>query len=284
MHVKGLQRTTIPAIQTTTTLVVASTKHGSPTQAGNTFVSMTTGKTEPHITDAAAPHATTEQGAQATSESGAQATSESGAQATSESGAQATSESEAQATTTSNEHVTTTSDALDTVASTLQVSGISTALETTMPPKASVPSTADTTFIVCSNNATNKTIYLGQYVKLTCTFNYVGGASPVISWIDKQGTNVTNATTTSSENQIISSILIPGYFPSVGSFGCFTKLSASNYYCTTSTISVGMYNTLQFNKTSIYIALWQKQVLHESALCCILSHSTKRIDWFSILT
>jgi len=35
---------------------------------------------------------------------------------------------------------------------------------------------------------------------------------------------------------------------------------------------------------SVYMALEQKQVLHESALCYVLSYSTMRIGEFSILT
>ena len=44
------------------------------------------------------------------------------------------------------------------------------------------------------------------------------------------------------------------------------------------------YNTIQNNTIEHLYRALAKQVLHESALCYILNHSTRRIGGFSVLT
>ena len=81
---------------------------------------------------------------------------------------------------------------------------------------------------VCADNSTTAeefpinipSVYHDQYVQYTCSVNYTGNWVPTIKWIDDNGQTIDNATVTVEDSQVVSSILIPGYFPSIKPLTC----------------------------------------------------------------
>lgn len=102
---------------------------------------------------------------------------------------------------------------------------------------------------MCTDNSTTAEefpnitalVFHDQYVQLTCKATYAGGLAPSIQWIDYNGQAVSYAKVTVEENQVVSSILIPGYFPEIKSFACVVSdmyFPFSSYNCTTRDIAV----------------------------------------------
>jgi len=81
---------------------------------------------------------------------------------------------------------------------------------------------------VCADNSTtaeefpnnSASVFHDQYVQYTCSVNYTGNWVPTIKWIDDNGQTIDNATVTVEDSQVVSSILIPGYFPSIKPLTC----------------------------------------------------------------
>src|SRR6218665_1368754 len=108
---------------------------------------------------------------------------------------------------------------------------------------------------MCTDNGTttgefhnnSASVFHNQYVQYTCTVSYTGNSAPIIKWIDYNAQTVKNATVTVEDSRVVSSILIPGYFPSIKPFTCLAAdilfpLSSNN--CTTKNIDVSKWNTI----------------------------------------
>src|SRR6218665_1825462 len=108
---------------------------------------------------------------------------------------------------------------------------------------------------VCTDNSTtadesrsnSASVFHDQSVQYTCTVSYKGNWAPTIKWIDGTDQTVNNATVIVEYSQVVSSILIPGYFPLMKPFTCLAEdmlfpFSSSN--CTTRSIAVSKWNTM----------------------------------------
>ena len=87
----------------------------------------------------------------------------------------------------------------------------------------------------------------GRYAMLTCNVTYSSNIKPSIQWTDYNGASVDNATIAMEGEHLVSSILIPGYLPSVKQFMCIVSdmYYPVNYYsCTTKNISVSKYDRI----------------------------------------
>lgn len=108
---------------------------------------------------------------------------------------------------------------------------------------------------MCTDNSTTSeefhnnsaSVFHDQYVKYTCSVSYTGNWAPTIKWIDGTDQTVNNATVTVEDSQVVSSILIPGYFPSIKPFTCIVVdmlFSFNPNNCTSKSIAVGKWNTI----------------------------------------
>jgi len=121
---------------------------------------------------------------------------------------------------------------------------------------------------MCTDNSTtteefhnnSASVYHDQYVQYTCSVSYTGNWPPTIKWIDGNGQTVNNATVIVEYSQVVSSILIPCYFPSIKPFTCIVTgmfFSFNSNNCTSKSIAVGKWNTILliifYNNTHVFI-------------------------------
>lgn len=99
----------------------------------------------------------------------------------------------------------------------------------------------------CTQSASGAGLYVGEFLKLTCSVTYAGIVKPSIQWMVGNNSLITNATTTSTDGFISSFIQIPAYMnftPQITFTVNVINSTYDNYWWTSESISVGGYTLL----------------------------------------